>query len=330
VSKALITGGAGFIGFHLARGLRARGYQVDLLDSFARAVRDPDLNELLHMPEVRLIEGDVMDPRTLRDLQDDYTHVFHLAAVVGVRHVLERPFAVLDKNTAMLSAVINASRRQQMLRRLLFASTSEVYSGTLQRYGLAFPTPETTPLTLPDLNEPRTSYLLSKIYGESMCLLSGLPVTVLRPHNFYGPRMGMSHVIPELLSRAFHAVDGEDLDIYSASHERTFCYIDDAVEWIIEAAESDACVGQVLNVGNQAPEVRMDALGRLVASVVGRRLQIQPLPATPGSPVRRCPDTLKLLSLCSHRAKVDLREGIERTFAWYRAHVYAAGGVSAI
>ena len=329
MKKALVTGGAGFIGFHLARVLRKEGYQVDLLDSFSRGVRDPDLDALLEDASVRLLEHDLRDPGALDGLEIDYTHVFHLAAVIGVRHVLERPYSVLADNVAMLSTVIRASQAQRSLQRLTFTSTSEVYAGTLLHQGLMFPTPESTPLVLPDLSHPRTSYMLSKLYGESMSLLSGLPVTILRPHNFYGPRMGMSHVIPELLSRAFRAADGDSLEVHSPDHMRTFCYIDDAAQWMVRAAESEGCLGQVLNVGNETPEVRMDELAAVVARAVGRQLTIRPLKATPGSPVRRCPDTSRIVSLTGYRQSVDLEEGVRRTFDWYRDHVLEHQGITA-
>ena len=88
---------------------------------------------------------------------------------------------------------IDIAKKQKRLKRLLFASTSEVYAGTLRYHGLEFPTTEETPLTVSDLRHPRTSHMLSKIYGEALLRQSNLPYTIFRPHNFYGPRMGMSH-----------------------------------------------------------------------------------------------------------------------------------------
>ena len=101
-----------------------------------------------------------------------------------------------------LAAVSTAAARFEKL--FVFASTSEVYAGSLEHFGLPIPTPETAPLGLPDLGRPRTTYMLSKIYGEALCRHAGLPFTILRPHNLYGPRMGMAHVIPELHARATH------------------------------------------------------------------------------------------------------------------------------
>ena len=91
------------------------------------------------------------------------------------------------------------------------------------------PTPENTNLIIEDSYSKRATYKLSKITGESLCLHSGLPVTIVRPHNIYGPRMGMSHVIPELIKKILFLKEGEELDVFSVNHTRTFCYIDDAI-----------------------------------------------------------------------------------------------------
>src|SRR5262249_42666036 len=146
--------------------------------------------------------------------------------------------------------VIKVARRQTDLRRLIFPSTSEVYAGTLQYFGMPFPTPETTPLTVTDLAQPRTSYMLSKIYGEALCHHADVPFTIVRPHNVYGPRMGMAHVIPELLKRAYQAPTGGRLSVSSADHKRTFCYVDDAVEFIVRLAEAPTGLSGTFNIGS--------------------------------------------------------------------------------
>ena len=327
--KALITGGAGFVGVHLARGLVSNGYEVVLVDNFSRGVRDRELAEFAENPAVRLVKADLTAPAAVSDLPDDCDHIYHFAAIIGVQHVLDRPFDVLAENTKMLLAAIDLARRQKNLSRFIFASTSEVYAGTLRHYSLPTPTPETTPLTVSPLEENRTSYMLSKIYGEALCRQSQLPITLIRPHNFYGPRMGLSHVIPQLLERAWRAKDGDDFEVYSVDHRRTFAYIDDAVQFIRLAAESNACEGEVLNIGNQAPEVRIDELAEKILAIVGRDLHLIPRPATPGSPLRRCPDMGKTMSLTGYTPEVSLEDGIERTFSWYLKNVFEDGGVSA-
>jgi nucleoside-diphosphate-sugar epimerase len=329
VTRVLITGGAGFIGLHLAEALAAQGHQVDVLDSFTRAVEDESLARLLESGSVRLIRRNLLEADALDDLEPAYDAVYHLAAIVGVAHVLERPAAVLRDNVEIHGRVLSFAARREPPPRLVFASTSEVYAGTLEHFGLPLPTPETAPLAVPSLAEPRSAYMLSKLYGEAMCHHWGGPFTIVRPHNVYGPRMGLSHVVPELLERAHEAPDGGRLEVYSVDHTRTFCYVEDAVEMLIRVASSPACEGETLNLGRERPELPIAELARAVVAVVGKTLEIVPLPPTPGSPARRCPDMSRMLNLTGFEARIELAEGIERTYAWYRKHVFAGGAVSA-
>ncbi|PYO39151.1 MAG: NAD-binding protein [Gemmatimonadetes bacterium] len=233
------------------------------------------------------------------------------------------PQRVLRDNLLMLLAVMEVAGRQPHLERLVFASTSEVYAGTLEQFSLPFPTPETTPLALPDLGAPRSAYMLSKLYGEALVRQSGLPFTIVRPHNVYGPRMGMAHVIPELLRSAHDLPDGGELQVASVDHRRTFCYVTDAVEMLERVAREARCAGEVLNVGSQAPEVTIGEVADLVIETVGKNLSVRATAATPGSPTRRCPDMSRLRSLVGYEAQVGLRDGIQRTYAWYRDRFFA-------
>ena len=328
MAKILVTGGAGFLGYHLARHLIARGDEVDLLDNFARAVRDPDLEDLLREPAIRLIDRDLLAHDAVADLDRDYEVVFHFAAIVGVTHVLKRPYDVLALNTRLLTNVIDLCHTQRELRRLVFASTSEVYAGTLRTFGLPIPTPEKTPLTVAALEEPRTSYMLSKIYGEALCHHSRLPFTIVRPHNIYGPRMGMVHVVPELLKRAYDTPNGGRMQVYSMNHKRTFCFVTDAVDLLLRVADSLRCQGVTLNVGSNDREVTIGELAHLVLEVVGRHLQLEAMPETPGSPARRAPDMALARELTAFASRTDLREGLTRTYEWYRANVFEGSGVT--
>ncbi len=318
----MITGGAGFIGYHLASHLVSSGWRVDLVDSFSRGASDSALAELWASPGVRVLERDLRAAEALADAGTDYTHVFHLAAIVGVSRVLERPYEVLRDNVGMLMHTLEFARTQPRLERFLFASTSEVYAGSFHHLTLPIPTPEDVPLALPDLAHPRTSYLLSKIYGEAMCRQAGIPFTIVRPHNVYGPRMGLAHVIPELLERAHAAADGGALDVFSLDHRRAFCYVDDAVELVARASTADGCDEEVLNVGREEREVSIAELARIVVSVVGKRLEIVDAGEGAGSPRRRCPNMTKTTRLTGYRASVDLEQGIGLTYEWYRENVF--------
>jgi nucleoside-diphosphate-sugar epimerase len=317
LKHALITGGAGFIGLHLARRLLDEGWRVDLLDDFSRGRQDADLAELLKNERLVFRQGNLRDPRVGEVLGRGYSEIFHFAAILGVQNVIDRPYAVLEANVALTAAAIEIARRQTGLQRLVFASTSEVYAGSLEHFGLAIPTPETTPLALPPLGRPRSSYMLSKLYGEALSLHSGMPVTIIRPHNVYGPRMGLGHVIPQLLVRASKTPDGASLDVYSVEHTRTFCYVDDAVEIILRLAVAAGSEGRAVNVGTEAPEISIGRLAEIVVRVAGKRLAITAQPPTQGSPARRAPDMSLCAALTGYRSTVGIDEGIARTYRWY-------------
>lgn len=330
MAKTLIIGGAGFIGAHLAKALALAGEPVDLLDNFSRGVHDVFLREIEEMPNVHLLDADMLDPSAISRLPHDYEVIYNFAAIIGVRHVLARPYEVLHKNVLILATSIELARQQKKLKRLVFASTSEVYAGSLLHMNMPVPTPENFPLALTELTHARTSYMLSKIYGEAMCQHSGVPFTVVRPHNIYGPRMGLVHVVPELFKRARELPRGGQLTVSSADHRRSFCYIDDAIVMLQKLAGAPNATGGTFNVGNQHQETSIDDVARMILRAIDRSdLELVPTPATPGSPFRRCPDMTRTNEVTKFDPIIDLAEGIQRTCQWYAAHVFTHDGVSA-
>ena len=327
--KALITGGAGFIGYHLTKELLEQGYEIVLADNFSRGVEDTFLKEMEKNPKVEFISADLMIKEQVMNLGKDFDYIYHLAAIIGVQNVLDHPYEVLEKNVGLLVHMIEFAGKQEHLRRFVFASTSEIYAGTLQHYGMTIPTPETTPLTITPLEHPRTSYMLSKIYGEALVCQSGLKYTIVRPHNFYGPRMGMSHVIPELLKKAYFASEDGALEVFSVDHKRTFCYISDAVRMIRMLAEEPAAQGQAFNVGNESPEVTILEVAKTILKVTSKDIAVDAKPATAGSPARRCPDMKKTSACIGYSGKVTLEEGIQKTFDWYKRYIFDGSEVSA-
>lgn len=328
--KALITGGAGFIGYHLANELLAHGYEVTLVDNFERGVEDISLIRLKEDERVQMLSLDILQPESLEKIDTEYEMIFHLAAIIGVQNVLKRPADVLRNNIALLFNIIDFAKRNKRLKRLVFASTSEIYAGTLQYYGMEIPTPESTPLTLTNLTNPRTSYMLSKIYGEAVLNQSDLPFTIVRPHNFYGPRMGMSHVIPELLRKVWFNEGNGKLEVFSPYHKRTFCYISDAVAMIRLLAESPNSISQAYNVGNQEPEICIRDVAKIVISTVDKPYDIYEGENTLGSPEHRCPNVQKMLECINYTSQVTLEEGIHKTFEWYQEHIFSGAEKGAI
>ena len=327
--KVLITGGAGFVGGQLAKELCLKGHTVDIVDNFNRGVYDSFILDLVSNKSVKIFNVDLLDDRSLDKFDADYNIVFHLAAIIGVTHVMQRPLEVLTANVRMTENVVALSKRQKKLHRLVFASTSEVYAGSLIHLQMAIPTPESTPLALTSLELPRTTYMLSKIYGEALLNMSGLPITNLRLHNVYGPRMGMSHVVPELIKKTWQAGDGDYIEVYNVDHRRSFCFIDDAIKMISALALSSESVGMTVNVGNDSPEISMGEVAELIAAVVGRKVRIKPIPSVAGSPTRRCPDTTLLKKLTGITSEFTLKMGVKISYDWYRETVFEKQGISA-
>jgi UDP-glucose 4-epimerase len=318
LKKVLIAGGAGFIGQPLATALVSSGAEVHIIDNHSRHERDDTLAPLLAGGHARFDEIDLLNPSAIDSLNVDYTIIINLAAILGVESVLRRPYQTLRDNVLMQEALIRLGKRQKSLQRFLFTSSSEVYAGSLVNMDMPIPTPENFPLCLTALNEPRTSYMLSKICGEAMLHYSGLPFTIVRPHNIYGPRMGMSHVIPQLFAKAFKASPSSAIEVFSPDHRRCFCYIDDAIEMLMGVLETSSTCGEVLNLGADSPEITMKELGEMIIAIVGKELSIKRGSVTAGSPARRAPAMTRMVEATGRVARTPLQEGLRRTYEWYR------------
>jgi UDP-glucose 4-epimerase/UDP-glucuronate decarboxylase len=318
--RILITGGAGFIGYHLACRLAEEpGSKITLLDNLSRGRLDQDMERLLSSENVRLIEGDLTDRETCSRLNHYFEEVYHLAGMIGVRNVMERPHDVLRTNAVAILNLLDWFTRGGG-KKILFSSTSEVYAWTHQFHALPFPTPEEVPLALTDLTHPRSTYAESKIFGElavnQYCRMLNRPFTIVRYHNIYGPRMGNDHVIPQLCRRA---LDGQTpLVVYSAEHRRAFCYVSDAVEATVRAMREMAADGVTVNIGNDLEEISIGELARRLLDTLGIQVKLAPQPDVSDPIPRRCPDISRARKLLSYQPRVPLAEGLQLTLNWYR------------
>jgi UDP-glucose 4-epimerase/UDP-glucuronate decarboxylase len=317
MARALVLGGAGFIGFHLASRLARDGHAVTIVDDHSRGRRDADLEALLARPEVTLVEADLTRADALATLPLIWDHVYMLAAVVGVRNVETDPARVVRVNTRALLNVLDWLPGRG--ERLFFASTSETYAGGVMAGTVPVPTPEDVPLSVPDVTAPRFAYAASKILGEAAVVHTararGLDVVIGRFHNVYGPRMGADHVVPELALRAIHRED--PFRLYGAQQRRAFCHVADAVDAITLLMATETARGAIVNVGNDTEETVIEELADLVLRVARFRPAIERRPASAGSVARRCPDIGRLRRLTGFTPKVSLETGVRETYGWY-------------
>ncbi len=320
MARILILGGAGFVGFHLARRLaQDPANHITLVDDLSRGRMDAELTALLSRPGVAFVKADLTDPAALSVLPREWDQVYMLAAVVGVRHAMRDPARVIHVNTRATLTVLDWLTPAAGL--LFFASTSEVYAGGVSLGQVPVPTPESVAVSVADVHNPRFAYAGSKILGEAAVIhyarARGIGFVIARLHNVYGPRMGVDHVIPELCLRA---LDREDpFRVYGPEQRRAFCYIADALEAVTALMATEAAWGSVVNIGNDAEETTIGDLATLVLRVARFEPAIERVPAPPGSVARRCPDLTRLRALTGFVPKVTLDSGLRDTLGWYRA-----------
>ncbi|QLQ35061.1 NAD-dependent epimerase/dehydratase family protein [Micromonospora robiginosa] len=325
--RALILGGAGFIGLHLAERLVGDGHRVVLVDDFSRGRADERLSAIGRDPAVEVRSADLTTESAWKTLPRDVDQVYLLAAVVGVRNVEADPTRVLRVNTLTALHLVDWVRPGHQI---FFSSTSEVYAGGVDAGVVPVPTAEDVPLMIADVKSPRLAYAVSKLTGEALVLhgvhARGATAVVGRFHNVYGPRMGSDHVIPEMTLRA---LSGEDpFRVWGADQHRAFCHVDDAVEAVVRLMETPAAHGEIVHLGNDREETNIADLARLVLSMAGSTASVRVLPAPARSVHRRRPDLGKLRRLTGYEPAVPLVEGVRRTFEWYREQSAAAGAGS--
>lgn len=314
--RSVVLGGAGFIGAHLARRLLAEGRQVTVVDDFSRGVRDGAV-AMLESAGARVISADLTRAEDWAGLGQDWDEVYHLAAVVGVRNVERDPLRCMRVNTLSTLHLVDWLPPRA---RVFYSSTSEVYADGVDLGLVSVPTDETALVAVGRPTAPRSAYAVSKLWGEALLAHAGsargLAWVTGRFHNVYGPRMGMDHVVPEMLARA---AGGESpFRVWGTDQTRAFCFVDDAVEAVVRLMETPGAAGRTVHIGTAVETPILD-LAALVLDIVGVAQPIQPLPAPAGSVTRRCPDISLLRSLTGYEPAVDLAGGVRRTWCWYAA-----------
>ncbi len=326
MKKALITGVAGFIGSHLAESLLKAGYAVMGVDNLSTGRRE-NIAQLQKNKSFRFVAGDDKDSRLMEELVADCDTVYHLAAVVGVKLVVDNPVRVIEANVAGCSNVLKSAAKYK--RKIFLASSSEVY-GKLDRAFLR----EDDDLRLGPTAVLRWSYCCTKLIMEYLGLgyhkTEKLPVVIGRFFNVCGPRQTGAYgmVVPRFVRAAFL---GEPITVYGDGQQtRSFTYVDDAVRGIIGLMKKKKAVGQVFNIGNPR-HVTINELAELVKEVTRSSSPIVHVPYKdvfgPGfeDMPYRVPDITKITKVVGFRPQVELREIIEKIVAAYKLRAVSAG-----
>lgn len=270
-NRALITGGAGFIGSHLAEFLLDKGYEVIVIDDLSTG-RFENIEHLTKNPRFRFAIDTITNDQVMDRLVSESSIIYHLAAAVGVRLIVEQPVHTIQTNIMGTEAVLRAAHRYRV--KVMIASTSEVYGK-----GNAVPFREDDDVVLGPTVRNRWSYAASKMVDEFLGLAyfqeKGLPVTIFRLFNTVGPRQtgryGM--VIPRFVEQA---KKGEQITVYSDGQQsRCFMHVKDAVQAIYDLSVNPKAVGKVFNIGS-TEETKILHLAQRVLAMVRNETELPP------------------------------------------------------
>jgi len=305
--RVFITGGAGFIGSHLADHYVNAGHQVTLLDNFSTGSK----SNIAHLDgKVTTIDGDIRNVELIDQLTKDSDLVLHMAAALGVNTILESPLESMSTNITGSEVVLNAATKHN--KRIIIASTSEIYGKNTKQ-----PLNETDDRVVGAPQKIRWTYSDAKAIEEAMAFAlyqeKNLPVTTVRLFNTVGPRQtgryGM--VVPRFVQAA---LKNEPLTIYGdGTQSRVFCHVADAVQAIVTMAANDVTIGDVYNVGGTG-EVTIKQLAEQVLKVTGSTSTITYTPYSDAYPAgfediqRRVPDISKVKNAIGWAPTKDLTQ----------------------
>ena len=323
--KYLVTGGAGFIGSHLCDALTSQGDDVVILDDLSTG-RLENIVHLLRSRRVELVEGSVLDEDLVLELLDSVDACVHLASVVGVSLVVGRPVDTLLNNVRGADIVLSSAAG--LGKRTLFASTSEVYG---KSDGQALQ--EDSDRVWGPTTKFRWNYSTSKAFGEALALgyhrEIGAENVVVRFFNTVGPRQtGMyGMVLPRFVRQA---VAGEDLTVYGdGTQSRCFAHVFDSVDAVLRLLDSDAALGQVVNIGRDT-DITIFGLAERVIERAGSDSRITFVPYEEAYDEgfeelgRRKPNTSRLRELTGWRPLRDIDDMIDDVILYERAGVVPA------
>jgi len=311
-SRALVTGGAGFIGSHLCEELAARGMMVDVIDDLSTG-RLANIEHLLQGDSFHLVKDSILNEQSMTLLTERCDIVFHLAAAVGVELIVEDPVRTIETNIRGSEVVLETANRFN--KKVILASTSEIYG---KSEGVPFGEEDDT--VLGATTQSRWSYSCSKMIDEFLALAYhkqfGLPVIIVRPFNTIGPRqIGLYGMVVPRFIRA--ALRGEPIRVFGSGEQtRSFVYVKDVVEALLKLAEEPRAVGDVFNLGSDH-EITILDLAKTIKRLTNSDSQIVfvPYDEAYGQKVddmrRRVPDLTKIKRLIGYEATTSLEDTLK-------------------
>jgi UDP-glucose 4-epimerase len=318
MSTFLITGGAGFIGSHLAEELIKRGDRVLALDDLSSG-SVKNISRLRVNPRFVFVPESIEERNIIAELVDEADVIFHLAATVGVLNIIESPVNTIANNIGGTEGILKAAAKKK--KKVIIASTSEVYGKST-----AVPFREDSDLVFGPTSKSRWSYASSKVVDEFLALAYWrefkLPTVVVRFFNTIGPRQvgryGM--VVPRFMGQA---LQGCNLSVYGTGlQSRCFTYVSDVIEWLVMLAANDKAVGEVVNLGNPE-EVTIAELARKVIAVTGANVGVDYVPYEEAyeegfeDMLRRVPDITKVQMLTGYSPRVTLDKALIHIRDWF-------------
>jgi UDP-glucose 4-epimerase len=306
-----ITGGAGFIGSTLA-GELVKNNHIVLYDNLARnSLKDRPFKDHANLT---LIEGDVLNFEDLKRAMKGADIIVHCAAIAGIDTVIKSPVSTMRVNMIGSANVLEAAYRQPKIERMVCFSTSEVFGQQ------AFRSNETDKTVMGQVGEARWTYAVSKLAEEHLAIAyfqeKGLPTTVVRPFNVYGPGQ-----VGEGAMRIFieHAIKNEPIEIHGDGTQiRAWCYVDDMIDGTLRAMVNPKAIGESFNIGNQKAVVTIYGLANTIVRVLHSDSPIRFSRKDYVDVELRIPAVKKALEILDFEAQVDLDEGIRRTADFYR------------
>jgi nucleoside-diphosphate-sugar epimerase len=316
--RIFLTGGAGFIGATLV-GCLVNDNEIVVYDNFERdsLSSKPYVNH----SNLQKITGDVLDLDGLTRAMAGADLAIHMAAIAGVDTVIKNLAATMRVNLLGTYNFLEAARTLSRCERVVTFSTSEVF-GTY-----AYRVTEGDTVTTGAVGEARWTYAVSKLAGEHLAYAYfreyGLPAVTIRPFNVYGPGQIGEGAIHVFVTRALR---GEDLVIHGDGDQiRSWIYIDDMVDGLLLAMEKAEAIGESFNIGNPRGTITINGLAELVVAVTGCPSKIVHVPRQAVDVELRIPSIEKARRLLGFSPQVDLKDGIERTVAWYQGRMENGG-----